>query len=449
MNEQRERPNEDNEASARPVGDAPTPPPVGDRRPAEEATPRPIGGEPSRADEAVGTGDAGSPVGARVAREPSTTPSGTPGGGARAGREPDAAPSGTPGGGARPASGSVLPGSADPTRPRPSPAREPARPVARRSSSGWKWLLTLLVLALLAGGGYYAWQRYGAPSLVSLRGPEPPPTPTGPTPDQLAARITELESRVNRLAELTGRITAAEQQVTVLADRLTTLEGAKAQAQDVDQLAQRIANLEGAAGTIGDLQRQLRVVASTAEVTRSGFARTVGTALSVRHLANAVARGGPFAPELAEVRAMTVEEPSLAEPVAALEPFAADGVPTLARLKAEFPTVATVAARAENAAQGDGLMTRLVNGAKSLVTVRLTGEAAARAGGAQAILARAETALSGNDLASAVAITGELTGPPAAAVQDWLAAARARLAVDQAVATLDRMATQRLASSKG
>ena len=381
-----------------------------------------------------------------------------------------------PGGGSVPRAAGAAPGGSSETPAAPtSAAPKEARPAARRSGSGGKWLFALLVLAALAGGGYYGWLNYGQPYLASLRAPKvtaptPSPTiatprdssaapvasaPTSPvaapaaTPEQLAARVADLEATLARLADAQQRLVVAEQQVAALADRLTNLEGAKAQAQDVDQLERRIVNLEGAAGTIGDIQRELRVVASTAEVTRGGFAKTVGAALAVRHLANAVAQGGTFAPELAEVRALTVEEPSLAEPVAALEPYAADGVPTLARLKAEFPTVATAAVRAEQVAHGDGFVTRLVNGAKSLVTVRLTGDAAARVGGTQGVVARAENALSGNDLAGAVAITEELGGPAADAAANWLAAARARLAVDRAVTALDRLATQKLASSRG
>jgi hypothetical protein len=55
---------------------------------------------------------------------------------------------------------------------------------------------------------------------------------------------------------------------------------------------------------------------------------------------------------------------------------------------------------------------------------------------AEAIVARAEQRLAADDLAGAIAELEKLQGPAAAAMQGWLAEARARAAADAAVARL-------------
>jgi uroporphyrinogen-III synthase len=78
-----------------------------------------------------------------------------------------------------------------------------------------------------------------------------------------------------------------------------------------------------------------------------------------------------------------------------------------------------------------------------LVSLRPTGEAVAE-DGLMTQLARAEAALRADDLAGAVGTLQPLEGAAAAAAADWLGAARARLAADQAVAATTARAISRL-----
>jgi hypothetical protein len=70
----------------------------------------------------------------------------------------------------------------------------------------------------------------------------------------------------------------------------------------------------------------------------------------------------------------------------------------------------------------------------ALVTVRRTDVADGPS--VDAILVRAETALDAGDLSGALSALEELSGPPADRAADWIAAAKARLTVDDAVSKL-------------
>ena len=81
-----------------------------------------------------------------------------------------------------------------------------------------------------------------------------------------------------------------------------------------------------------------------------------------------------------------------------------------------------------------------------LVSVRRTGEV--EGAGNEARVARAEARLAAGDLAAAVAEVSALSGPGDEAAADWLARARARLAVDEALAVLSRHALGQMSSGQ-
>jgi uroporphyrinogen-III synthase len=80
-----------------------------------------------------------------------------------------------------------------------------------------------------------------------------------------------------------------------------------------------------------------------------------------------------------------------------------------------------------------------------MVSVRRTGEKAAAKDDVSGLVARAELRLAAGDLAGAAAALRGLDGAPAEAAKPWLAAAGARLGIDDAVDTLMREALARAA----
>ena len=98
-----------------------------------------------------------------------------------------------------------------------------------------------------------------------------------------------------------------------------------------------------------------------------------------------------------------------------------------------------VVARANGSPDQGSLGARLLGRVEGLVTVRPVGGEVA-GDDPPARLARAEAKLDRGDLAGAVAEVGAITGAAAAPAADWLAAARARLAAQQAIQQLQAAA---------
>ena len=132
--------------------------------------------------------------------------------------------------------------------------------------------------------------------------------------------------------------------------------------------------------------------------------------------------------------------PAESEASAALDTLAAHagGVPSLAALRDRFAATAAAAVDASLVGSGEGVIGQALTRMASLVTVRRTTSDAGD--GVDALLARAESALTAGDLTAAVAAMRKLTGAPAEVSAGWLADAEARLAVDAAVRALQARA---------
>lgn len=169
--------------------------------------------------------------------------------------------------------------------------------------------------------------------------------------------------------------------------------------------------------------------------------------LAVGQLRAALARGAPFRQELSTLEGLSAEDESLAETIAPLWSYASVGVETRADLRARFDSLAPEVLSAEQAASG-GWTDRLLAKLNDVVTIRRVG-GDVEGDGADAVLARAEARLAVDDLAGAVEIMGGLKGPAAEAAASWLAAARARLAADKAIAALESRVLAERAPDEG
>lgn len=122
-------------------------------------------------------------------------------------------------------------------------------------------------------------------------------------------------------------------------------------------------------------------------------------------------------------------------------------MPTIAALRARFAGVAIAVVRAAGTPDAPSWVDRTAARLAQLVTVRRIGDVPGVT--AEAIVARAEQRLAAGDLAAAVDEIRRLEGPPAEAAAAWLATARARRAVERALAALDARVVAAMGSAGG
>lgn len=283
-------------------------------------------------------------------------------------------------------------------------------------------------------------------------------------PDQsgaLAALDQRLTESLSAVRSDEAALASLRADLAALSDRVARLEAAPApeppDLSALDELDRRIAAIEALpagdggpstaalAAKLADLERQLaavprgvdptdlqaaldRLSAAEAEAESraaeaAAAARAAARAQALDALRAAVASGADFQAELA-----AVDDPGL---TAVLAPYVS-GVSTLADLQADFPEAARQALQlARKASGGGGWADRLVaflaaqTGARSL---------APREGDdPDAVLSRAEFALSEGRLADALTELSSLDAAIRGPLDGWIARAEARLAVDAAL----------------
>lgn len=262
---------------------------------------------------------------------------------------------------------------------------------------------------------------------------------TGQLSTQLAAlsdRVAKLESAppaaepdLSRLDALDQRLAAIE---AIPADGSASTTALTAK---VAELEQRIANLPSA-GTDPALQQKLDdalarlTEAETAATTRAkeadAAARAATRAKALDALSAAVATGQPFAAEL-----QALSDPALTN---VLGSAAESGVPSLAELQSSFPDAARDALRlSRDLSTEDGWGSRLVDFLATQTEARpLTPLEGATP---DAILSRAEFALSEGRVADALAELDPLDPAVKVALEPWSAQAKAHLDVAAALQT--------------
>jgi hypothetical protein len=202
--------------------------------------------------------------------------------------------------------------------------------------------------------------------------------------------------------------------------------------QQNQQLADRIA----------DADKRLAALEETTKAA-GGAARGSAFVLAVGQLREAVRSGRPFAGALSGLRAIAGSDPDVAAAIATLRPLAGSGVADLATLRSRFALAARrIAAAAPK--NGGGWVDRTLGRLSNVISIRRTGPDAVAGHGVDAAVARAEMALDTGDIAGAANALEGLDGAARDAAAPWLAGARARLAADAAVASLEAEAIGRL-----
>ena len=252
----------------------------------------------------------------------------------------------------------------------------------------------------------------------------------------LDGRLAKLESAPAPAAPDLSRLDDVEQRLSALA-AIPSEGGASTMALTarLAELEQRLAALP-AAGTDPALQQQLdQALAQLAEAEAAAKARAdeaaaaakaAARALALDALTEAVMSGGAFGPALQAMADPTLD--------AALGPLAESGVPTLATLQADFPPAARAALQlARESSTETGWGSRLVDflaaqtGARPLTPQEGTTP--------DAVLSRAEFALSEGRVADSLAELAPLEAAIKAPLDPWIAAANAHLAAMTALQT--------------
>jgi hypothetical protein len=331
--------------------------------------------------------------------------------------------------------------------PWPSPAPEPPPAAARQGGSG---LFGSILGGALAAVGGFGLSHFDAFGLV----------PKG-NPAELAAISARLDALEAAPADDPVKFGGIEDSLSGLEARLAALEAAPAPpAPDLsalDAMDQRLAAIEAMpagddastaalAARLADLERRLaaapqagvntaevdaalaRLDAAEAEATARAAAAAeataaAGRALALDRLRAAAATGAPFEAELAAL--------GDAELTAALGPHAA-GVATPAALQADFPDLVRQALEVTRSAQGDqGWTDRVMDFLAAQTGARpLTPQ---EGDTPDAILSRADFAVTEGRVADALAEIGALPPEVQAVFSDWASRATARLAVDTAL----------------
>jgi hypothetical protein len=254
--------------------------------------------------------------------------------------------------------------------------------------------------------------------------------------DQLAGTLQGQGAELTTLKDqLEGGVAASSDQTQEVASRIDVyraeLDGLRAEVtalgNQTSALASRIdevaatadRSIEAAQARVADVQAQASTAVDAAH-----------TASDIAQLRAALAAGQPY-PEVADRLAATPET-ALPEGLAAAAPT---GAPTLATLQAGFPEAAHEAIRASIVASaGDGFLARTGAYLNAQVASRsLTPQPGMSP---DAVLSRMEDRLRNGDLAGALAEADSLPSEAAAAMGDWLAAARLRLAAEAGLSEL-------------
>jgi len=259
-----------------------------------------------------------------------------------------------------------------------------------------------------------------------------------------AARLSALERELRQ--EIEAARAAAQPSPEAARERGAEAAALAAVAAENQRLAAELAALrEELARLSGAREAEARAAeARLAEERRAAArqedaGREARLAAAIAALRTAFARGPDAGAELAALRALAAGQPRVAAALGAVEAIAATAPPSVAELRARLAPLAAEALRAASATNPsagwwDAALARL----SSLAAVRRVGEVEGE--DAEALLARAERRLQAGELAAAIDLVARIAGPAAPVLAPWLAQARARAALDDALAALARAA---------
>ena len=331
-----------------------------------------------------------------------------------------------------------------------TPQEEPPR--AAHGRRLWPVLiLAVLVVAVLGTSPYWThllpWSRQKA----------------------IEANLKQLDAQDQRLTALTQQQAALEQRLAQLAQQLKSAAAPDARQQEtatLHQLADRVVALERRPAGVDETQLAAvaaalqKLQAATTQLDQrldkleargeqqAGSRNDQALLLALGQLRDAVARGRGFAVELDTMNRLGGNRPELAAPLKALEPAAKTGIPAMTSLTQSFrQSVAPALLRVPPPEAGDSLGQRVLAKLRALVVIRRVGDNAASGDPVEAAVAKTEAALTGNDLAGAVAALEALPETQRTPAREWLAEAHRRLDAEAALDALNRSLAEQLTAA--
>jgi hypothetical protein len=250
--------------------------------------------------------------------------------------------------------------------------------------------------------------------------------------DELPARLEALEAREpasGAPADLVETLSGLKASVDALADRVAALESRPVPSQDEGASSEELAALQQAMEAQQAEIAALAAKAEEAEAKAASEAQRILARAALTRVITAVDSGAAFSPALEDLeQAAPVEVPD------PLRKAAEAGVPTMAQLQDSFPDAARAglgAARADvpqaEAQSITGFLRRQLN--VRSITPREGDDP-------DAILSRAEAAVRAGDLKTALSEMEGLPEPARTAMSDWIDAASARTAAQDAAGQL-------------
>jgi hypothetical protein len=247
------------------------------------------------------------------------------------------------------------------------------------------------------------------------------------------------ELRKSMAAQAAPAAASAETKAAVeqLKQQVGAVEQLKQQVGAVEQLKQQVDAVEAklaqpppptvppeTAQKIEDLDRRLKETEAAVQAPKGPPPPPPAGAAFAALLAKAQS-GEPYGPALDQMVGQLPDAPG----IEALRAAAANGAPTMDELRTALENI-TVSLNAPAPERHEGLFGALMNRLTSVVRVRRSGELDWGAAAGQAL-----EALKSGSLNNAVSILAQGTNPPDQ-IATWLKGARARLQVDEALATL-------------
>jgi len=359
----------------------------------------------------------------------------------------------------------VIPPSApaEPNPPAPDLTGSPggANGSGTKSSSGSRWMLAGLVLALMLASAAVAGVAY----LIT-------PPPGGGTADaeklrSIETRLAALESRLDAVERTSARASALETRLAALEQRTADASAASGKStQQAEALADRVAALEqhltavpeggGALDAVEAATKKLE--AETQSLAQKLDAQSASLAdlaarqksepgrsdaallIALQELRMALAGSGPFAAPLKTAETLARDQADLMPGLQALEAHAESGIPSLSLLSERFEPMASRVLETAPAEPDQGWLAASESFLMRFFNVRRG------SGGSETetTLAAAQAALKRGDLPGAIDALKRLDGAGAEAAHAWIADAEARTEAEQRLAAVDEAVRRRL-----
>ena len=340
------------------------------------------------------------------------------------------------------------------------------------SNGGVAWLaLALAGAALVAIATQPVWQPVLFPGEPSDESARPSTLSTDNQMAPLERRLSVLEGKIGELEAKSAEAVSGTD-LAALGDRVTLLENSavtdssannsiEGLAAEISTLGDRLAVLEQdltdqeAAAEIGSLKASIVALSAevaawsarlaaleTAPVSEGGS--VASRVLAVGQLDTAIRAGVPFASALERMQTLASDDFIVAGVLAPLTVWAEEGIPTVSDLRLRFKSLLPELTRpAETVSSGNGWWPRVRDRLTGLVTVRRIGT-----GDDLSPLARGEQAVERGDLEAAIAALEEGAVAGGEAALSWIAHAKARLAAEAALASLEAYALDELAKAR-